>query len=81
MDGCSMSYKIGSEYHSTRTQLDYTFIIAMLDRSDRETLSRLIKEHPRSVIRMPSHDLMSEGYVTGYGGACPPNWDETIYKH
>jgi hypothetical protein len=69
-----------SEYHKTRSSIDFNFIENVFVNDDRKALHEAQEKHPNSIIKMRNHDLISSGYLSGYGGSIPADWDGTIIQ-
>ena len=68
------------KYHKTRESLDFIFINKVFIDDDRKILQESQKQYPNSIIKMRHHDLISSGYLSGYGGSIPWEWDGTTVQ-
>lgn len=58
-------------YHKTRSVLDFKYIGVVFEREERELLKVTQDKYPNHIIRMPNHDLVASGFISGIGGSVP----------
>lgn len=69
-----------TDYHKNRQSIDFNYIEHVFIKQEREYLESLQKMYPNHIIKMPNHDLISNGRIKGYGGSVPYNWNGLTYQ-